>query len=497
MGMKVGHLIMAITLFISSFIVGYYTSWKLSLVITSVVPFFVLGAIVIDKLIRDREKKSEQKYEEAGGIAEEVIHQIKTITSFANYEYELNRFNKNVEESSKYSVIHGKRSSILMGIYFFVIFGTLALAVWYCSVLIKNKELNIHTNLPIGVGEFCVVIFTVVFGSLALGQAAPNAKAISNACTAAYDYFELVKRQPELDLTNSKSLPDKESLSGRIVFNNVSFSYPTKKEKIVLNNFNMVFEPHKKTAIVGESGSGKSTVANLIERFYDKDSGQILIDNIDIKNFDISYLRSLIGYAPQEPVLFNASIRDNIKFGREDVTDEEIIEACRKAYADEFIDKIDGGLDYVVGFKGSRLSGGQKQRIAIARAIVKKPKILILDESTSALDFISEKEVQRALDKISKEMTTIVIANRLSTIINADQIYVLSGGNIVEEGTHGKLLAVNGIYSAIIQSQIEQEKRIIGGSKGNIAQSPNNNTEVDGDYYGNNENALLNGEDSK
>ena len=487
--MKVGHLIMAITLFISSFIVGYYTSWKLSLVITSVVPFFIIGAIIIDKLIRDIEQQSEKNFEKAGGIAEEVIHQIKTVTSFSNYEYELDRFRSSVDDCSKDSIIHGKRSSILSGVYFFVIFGTLALAVWYCSVLIKNKELNRKTKLPIGVGEFCVVIFTVVFGSLGLGQAIPNAKAISNACTAASDFFDLRERVPELELKNSTQKPERESISGRIIFKNVAFSYPNKKEKIVLNKINLTFEPHKKTAIVGESGSGKSTVANLIERFYDSDNGEILIDHFNIKELDVSHLRSLIGYASQEPVLLNASIRENIKFGREDISDEQIKEACRLAYADEFINRIENGLDYIVGFKGSKLSGGQKQRIAIARAIVTKPKILILDESTSALDYISEREIQKALDLVSKEMTTIVIANRLSTIINADNIYVLSGGIITEQGSHDKLLAINGIYSAIIKSQIDQQKILIGNG-GHVLPSPNmpiqseNNNEFPQDHIG-------------
>ena len=459
--MKVGHLVMAITLFISSFIVGYYTSWKLSLVITSVVPFFFLGAYLIDLFIRNRGKQSDLKYEQAGGIAEEVIHQIKTVTSFANYNYEIERFNSSVDEASKHSVIHGKRSSILTGVYFFIIFGTLALAVWYCSILISQNDYNTAGVYPLSAGDFLVVIFTVIFGSLALGQAIPNAKAISNACTAAYDYFELMKRVPAIDVSKSKEKPCYDSINGVITFKDVSFAYPAKKEKIVLNKFNMLFEPKKKTAIVGESGSGKSTIANLIERFYEVDSGEILIDDLNIKHFDVNHMRSLIGYSPQEPVLFNASIRDNIKFGREDISDEEILTACKRAYVDEFVDKIENGLDYVVGFKGSKLSGGQKQRIAIARAIVKKPKFLILDESTSALDYVSEREVQKALDIVSQEITTIVIANRLSTIMNSDHIYVLSGGAIVEQGKHDSLLTMNGIYSAFIRSQIDQQNIII------------------------------------
>ena len=228
----------------------------------------------------------------------------------------------------------------------------------------------------------------------------------------------------------------------------------------------MKFLSGKKTALIGESGCGKTTVVNLIERLYDRTGGEILIDGIDITKYDIQYLRNLIGYCEQEPILFNRSIRDNIIFGREKYLQElgEDIEqlvqkACEDAYVNEFLDNLPGGLNYIAGVKGSKLSGGQKQRIAIARAILAKPKILILDEATSALDNKSEKIIQKALDNISKRnITTITISHKLSTIKNSDLIYVLKDGMVYEEGIHEELLAKGGYYEQIIRPQLLREE---------------------------------------
>ena len=234
---------------------------------------------------------------------------------------------------------------------------------------------------------------------------------------------------------------------------------------MVLDKLNLVFEPGKKVALVGESGCGKSTTVNLIERLYEPIHGEILLDDVNINQYDLNYLRSIIGYVQQEPVLFNRTIRDNLVFGRYELVhelgDEDALmkEACDDAYANEFIENMPDKYNYIVGIKGSKLSGGQKQRIAIARAILCKPKILILDEATSALDNKSEKEVQRALDNISKKnVTTIIIAHRLSTIKNADLIYAFKNGNVYEQGTHNELLAHNGYYAGLVKSQLAQDE---------------------------------------
>jgi ABC-type multidrug transport system fused ATPase/permease subunit len=253
---------------------------------------------------------------------------------------------------------------------------------------------------------------------------------------------------------------------GRIEFRDVDFYYPSDPTKrMILKKINITIEPGKKVALVGESGCGKSTTVNLIERLYEVTGGEVLIDGINIKNYDLPYLRSLIGYVQQEPVLFNKPIRDNVIFGRYDLVqqlgDPEALvqKAIEDAYAAEFVNQTREGLDYVVGIKGGKLSGGQKQRVAIARAIVCEPKILILDEATSALDLKSEKEVQRALDHISqKNVTTVIIAHRLSTIKNADLIYAIRDGEVLEVGTHKELLAKGGYYYGLVKSQVGQEE---------------------------------------
>ena len=234
---------------------------------------------------------------------------------------------------------------------------------------------------------------------------------------------------------------------------------------MILNNLNIIIEPGKKVALVGESGCGKSTTVNLLERLYETVSGEVLIDGIDIKKYDLPYLRSLIGYVQQEPVLFNKSIKENLIFGRKEIldqlgdTDTLIKNSLDEAYASEFVNNNKEGLNYIVGIKGSKLSGGQKQRIAIARAILCEPKILILDEATSALDNKSEKEVQRALDSISqRNVTTVIIAHRLSTIKNADVIYAIKDGRIIESGNHESLLKKQGYYYGLVKSQIGQEE---------------------------------------
>ena len=282
------------------------------------------------------------------------------------------------------------------------------------------------------------------------------------------DYFILCERKIPIDYQESIEVRDKSLIRGKILFKNVSFKYSSdENEKLILDNLNLVFESGKKIALVGESGCGKSTIVNLIERLYEANSGKIFIDKLDIKKYNIEFLRSLIGYVEQEPVLFNRSIKENIIFGREkyfennEKLEQYIKEACDESFASEFINNLPGKLDYVVGIKGNKLSGGQRQRIAIARAILIKPKILILDEATSSLDYKSEKEVQKALDNICKrEIATIIISHRLSTVINADLIYFIKEGKVVEKGTHIELLNQNGLYAELIRTQLIKDKII-------------------------------------
>eukprot|EP00842_Homolaphlyctis_polyrhiza_P002814 jgi/Hompol1/3533/HPOL_006598-RA len=279
----------------------------------------------------------------------------------------------------------------------------------------------------------------------------------SNAIASASRIFEFVHRESKIPIRGGLS---PESLNGTIEFRNVEFKYPTRPKHPVLERFSLIVPAGKVIALCGSSGSGKSTVAQLIERFYDPDSGAVLLDGIDIRDLDPKWLRSRIGYIGQEPILFATSLIENIRYGRPDATDEQVYEAARQANAHDFVTAFPDGYQTVVGERGVTLSGGQRQRLAIARAILKNPQILVLDEATSALDTQSERIVQDALERIMKGRTVLVIAHRLSTIQNADQIVVLSGagksmresGNVVEMGTHSQLMLKRGAYYNLTKS---------------------------------------------
>lgn len=456
LGIKVANTCLALSTFISSYIVGFITNWKFSLILLSIIPFIMLFSYLMIKTLMASLSKKRENFEKAGGIAEEILYNIKTVASFSNFSYEKERFNKMVYDSYSKGKFSNTLSAISNAFVMLFLFGSYALAIGVGGKMLSDGLRNNTTEIT--VGEIFTIIFTIIFGAINLGKATPNIQAISAACDASRELFYVYHRQPNQDLSNSIEKPDRTGINGTISFSNVTFAYPTKLERNIIKNLSYSFKNGKRTAIVGETGSGKSTIINLVERLYDPQEGVISIDNIDIKRFDISYFRSLIGYVQQEPVLFNRTIKENIIFGREGVTDDEIKVACDKAFVSEFVSKLENGLDTVVGIKGSKLSGGQKQRVAIARAILKRPKLLFLDEATSALDYKSEIYVKKALDSVSEGVTTIIIAHRLSTIINADEIVVLNKGEIEETGTHQSLLEKGGLYYNLIKSQQKKEE---------------------------------------
>ena len=475
LGDRLGQFIMMLTELIAGFVCAFIASWKLTLILLTCFPFIIVGALIMSLTLKNLIVRSRKTFEMAGGVAEELLYNIKTVTSFANFDFEINRFGKLIDKVEKYDIKKSFISGISVGIIIFGIFVGYTVTLVYARKLIldnitpQNTILNgIYIDLEeenISIGEIQKVLFNIINAIVAIGQIAPNIQVIKASCSASSDYFTLYERKPKIYESEKNLKPDRDIIKGSIEFKNIKFIYPSDKaQRPILDGLNLEIEAGKKVAFVGESGCGKSTTVNLIERLYDPVEGQILIDGIDIKEFNIEYLRNLIGYVQQEPVLFNKSIRDNLIFGREKVIEElgnidELMEkACEEAYIKDFILRNPDKYDYVVGVKGNKLSGGQKQRIAIARAILTKPKILILDEATSALDNQSEKEVQEALDNISKSnVTTLIIAHRLSTIKNADIIYALKKGQVVEKGTHQELLNKNGYYASLVKSQIGTE----------------------------------------
>jgi len=277
----------------------------------------------------------------------------------------------------------------------------------------------------------------------------------------------VIDRVPEINANEGSGLTIPK-IQGKINFKNVSFTYPSRQDALVLKKFKLEILPGQTIALVGPSGSGKSTIIQLIERFYDPEQGEVLLDDTNIREFDLKWYRRNIGLVSQEPILFSGTITENILFGKPEATYQEVEEAAKMANAYDFILAQPKGFSTKVGEKGTQLSGGQKQRVAIARAILKDPKILLLDEATSALDTESESLVQDALDKLMRGRTTIIIAHRLSTVRNADSICVMLKGKIVERGTHEQLLELNGVYASLVSKQLaSNEDKIIKKQKKN------------------------------
>ncbi|CAF1327206.1 unnamed protein product [Adineta ricciae] len=302
-----------------------------------------------------------------------------------------------------------------------------------------------------------VIMDAVVYFSQVAVYDFVSVPSYGKAIVAARNIFNIIKRKPPINnqSTDGDKIPN---CTGHVDFKDVYFVYPTRRDSIILKKFNFTIKSGQKVALVGSSGSGKSTMIQLIERFYDPDFGQIFIDSKDIRSLDLQWYRSQISIVSQEPALFDTSIRENIAYGdnsRQDIPLEEIIEAAKNANIHDFIQQLPDGYETSCGAKGLRLSGGQKQRIAIARALLRNPKILLLDEATSALDSESEKIVQEALERAQENRTSITIAHRLSTVQNCDVIYVMHNGMIVEYGTHADLLARSGYYYRLIQGKLK------------------------------------------
>ena len=464
-GSSIGTIISTVARCIMGFVFAFISSWKLTLVMLCTAPIIIFFMVFIVKTLTKGIILARVQWEKAGGIAEEMLYNIKTIASFANFEYELRKFNSIIDIVWNLDLNNACKFGFALGFIIFFLNLCIFIAFIYGRTLV-GKEINTNKGRDFTGGDVMAAASCTLMGITGLGTIAPMLKSIKESCAAASDYFNLYERKPQMDLSQSIEKPPLENIQGLIEFKNVDFYYPSDPNKrIILDKIDLIFEPGKKVALVGESGCGKSTTVNLIERLYDINGGEILIDGLDIKKYDIRYLRNLIGYVQQEPVLFNRPIRENVIFGREEYLrtlgdpDKLVQLACEESYAKEFIEKIPEKYEYMVGIKGSKLSGGQKQRVAIARAIVCEPKILILDEATSALDNKSEKEVQVALDHISeRNVTTVIIAHRLSTIKNADLIYAIRDGQVVEIGNHQELLAKNGYYAGLVKSQLAQDE---------------------------------------
>eukprot|EP00075_Anas_platyrhynchos_P017461 XP_027306714.1 ATP-binding cassette sub-family B member 5 isoform X1 [Anas platyrhynchos] len=432
--------------FLAGIIIGFIHGWKLTLVILSVSPLLAASAAVWSTLLASLTAKELSAYAKAGAVAEEILTAIRTVVAFNGQQKALAKYDANLELARSVGVKKSITTNVSLGVSQFLIFGSYALAFWYGTKLTAEEKENYD------IGHVLIVFFSVLVGAFSLGQAAPNLESVSNARGAAYEVYRIINKKRLIDSSFKEGYkPDK--LIGEIEFRNIHFSYPSRPDVKILKGLNLKVQTGKTIALVGASGCGKSTSVQLLQRFYDPDQGEVTLDGQDIRALNVKWLRENIGIVSQEPVLFATTIAENIRYGREDISDAEIEKAAKEANAFDFISRLPDKFNTMVGERGAQLSGGQKQRIAIARALARNPKILLLDEATSALDTQSESIVQAALDKARTGRTTIVIAHRLSTIRTADTIAAFEKGIVVEQGTHSELMLQKGVYYSLVMQQ--------------------------------------------
>uniref|UniRef100_A0A8C5AE39 ATP-binding cassette, sub-family B (MDR/TAP), member 4 n=1 Tax=Gadus morhua TaxID=8049 RepID=A0A8C5AE39_GADMO len=438
-GDKMGTLIQSFTTFFASFIIGFVNGWKLTLVILSISPLLGVSAALFSTVLTSFTSKEQSAYAKAGAVAEEVLSAIRTVFAFNGQDKEISRYSKNLEDAKRMGIKKAVSTNIAMGFTFLIIYLSYALAFWYGSTLVLSEEYTIGTVL--------IVFFTLLIGTT------PNFQAFASARGAAHKVYNIIDNTPSIDSYSESGLrPD--SIRGDIEFRNIHFNYPSRSDVKVLNNLSLSVKTGQTIALVGSSGCGKSTTIQLLQRFYDPQEGSVHIDGHDVRSLNVRFLREKIGVVSQEPILFATTITENIRYGWPEVTQQEIERATKEANAYDFIMSLPDKFETLVGDRGTQMSGGQKQRIAIARALVRNPKILLLDEATSALDAESETIVQEALDKVRQGRTTLVVAHRLSTIRNADVIAGFRNGEIVEMGTHSELMKKQGVYHTLVTTQV-------------------------------------------
>ena len=477
-GEKLGMIVRFVITFLGSIAFAFYSNWLISAVLCTIVPIIaVLGGLmgfILTKASNDESKV----YAKAGAIAEEALGSIRTVAAFGGEKKEVENYASELKTAKKNGIVRSILTTSSMGLVFAVMYSVQGLGLWYGVKIIKDEEgedefQQCAKNCTVGhlddiselytcideecrrftIGSITTALFGIVQGGMQIGQAGTYFESFNTARAAAHGIFEVIDRKSPIDSSSTDGTKP-QKLNGTISFNNVYFNYPARKEVNILQGLTLEIEKGMTVALVGGSGCGKSTCIQLVQRFYDPDKGTVSIDGTDLKNLNIGWVRDHIGIVGQEPVLFDCSIGENIRYAKPSATFEEIEKACKEANAYAFIQKLPQKYDTMVGEGGTQLSGGQKQRIAIARALIRDPKILLLDEATSALDNESEAIVQDALDRVHAGRTTIVVAHRLTTVRNADLIVALKDGRVAEMGTHDELMERNGLYHSLVESQL-------------------------------------------
>ncbi len=409
-----------------------FVSVKLTLLNLSILPIIVVIAVFFGRFIRKLSRRAQDQLASSNTIVQETLQGISNVKAFVNETYEASRYENSLREVVRLAMKGANYRGLFASFILFCIFGAIVSVIWYGSSLIAQGELT--------VGDLTTYIIASLFVAGSMGSFPELYASVQKAVGATERTIEILEEKNEEISIKAGDNVVREPLHGALEFRNVSFSYPSRKDIQVLRDISFQAEAGQKIAIVGPSGTGKSTLASLILRFYDPEQGDILFDGKDAMTFRLTDIRHQVAIVPQDVLLFGGSIMDNIRYGKLDASEAEVWEAAKRANAHDFIEGFPEGYQTVVGERGVKLSGGQRQRIAIARALLKNPSILILDEATSSLDSESERLVQVALEELMKGRTSIIIAHRLSTIRNADKIVVMDRGQIIETGTHEVLI---------------------------------------------------------
>jgi len=434
------------TLIIGLFFI-FWISTKLALIMLSVVPIIAILAVLFGKRIRKMARKAQDQLADSGTIVQETFQGISIVKAFTGEFYEIGRYVKSIRSVVVTAISNARYRGAFISFMIFSVFGTIAFVMWFGAGMIKSGELTMGSLTMF-------VIFSMFVGGTFAGFADMFSQ-LQKTLGATQSVREILRSDGEAVELKQIVVEPQYILKGNVRFDHVAFSYPGRKDVPVLKDLSLTAYNGEQIAIVGPSGAGKSTIASLLLQFYEPDSGGLFFDERPASEFPLSQLRRQMAFVPQDVILFGGSIKENIAYGKPGASDEEIIEAAKNANAHEFVKKFPEQYETIVGERGIKLSGGQRQRIAIARAILKDPAILILDEATSSLDSESEQLVQEALDNLMKGRTSFVIAHRLSTIRNADKIVLIDKGIVSEAGTHTELMRHNGLYRKLNDMQFE------------------------------------------